>query len=126
MSTKYIPCHLSLIYYHNFAVYFICRYTNFTTFKRSRYKMIDMYLYDDNEESQVQFVGFVGEHGRYDLMLVHTNRHYGKTLVLNMQTNKFGIIGTDDLKEEGYIAHILGVNAEEGDEITEYLNEVIH
>ncbi|MFZ8360743.1 cytosolic protein, partial [Staphylococcus aureus] len=24
------------------------------------------------------------------------------------------------------IAHILGVNAEEGDEITEYLNEVIH
>ncbi|MDQ7229142.1 cytosolic protein, partial [Staphylococcus aureus] len=27
---------------------------------------------------------------------------------------------------EGYIAHILGVNAEEGDEITEYLNEVIH
>ncbi|MDA3752840.1 DUF3055 family protein, partial [Staphylococcus aureus] len=40
--------------------------------------MIDMYLYDDNEESQVQFVGFVGEHGRYDLMLVHTNRHYGK------------------------------------------------
>ncbi|MBM9829382.1 DUF3055 domain-containing protein, partial [Staphylococcus aureus] len=26
MSTKYIPCHLSLIYYHNFAVYFICRY----------------------------------------------------------------------------------------------------
>ncbi|HDK3612138.1 TPA: DUF3055 domain-containing protein [Staphylococcus aureus] len=88
--------------------------------------MIDMYLYDDNEESQVQFVGFVGEHGRYDLMLVNTNRHYGKTLVLNMQTNKFGIIGTDDLKEEGYIAHILGVNSEEGDEITEYLNEVIH
>ncbi|HDS3755547.1 TPA: DUF3055 domain-containing protein [Staphylococcus aureus] len=88
--------------------------------------MIDMYLYDDNEESQVQFVGFVGEHSRYDLMLVHTNRHYGKTLVLNMQTNKFGIIGTDDFKEEGYIAHILGVNAEEGDEITEYLNEVIH
>ena len=40
--------------------------------------MIDMYLYDDNEESQVQFVGFVGEHSRYDLMLVHTNRHYGR------------------------------------------------
>lgn len=88
--------------------------------------MIDMYLYDDNEESQVQFVGFVGEHSRYDLMLVYTNRHYGKTLVLNMQTNKFGIIGTDDLNEEGYIAHILGVSHDEGEEITEYLNEVIH
>ena len=50
----------------------------------------------------------------------------GKTLVLNMQTNKFGIIGTDDIEEEGYIAHILGVTEEEGDEIIEYLNEVIH
>ena len=58
-------------------------------------------------KSQVQFVGFVGEHSRYDLMLVQTDRHYGKTLVLNMQTNKFGIIGTDDIEEEGYIAHIL-------------------
>ena len=56
--------------------------------------MIDMYLYDDEEQSQVQFVGFVGEHSRYDLMLVQTDRHYGKTLVLNMQTNKFGIIGS--------------------------------
>ena len=30
-----------------------------------------------------------------------------------MQTNKFGIIGTDDIEEEGYIAHILGVSQEE-------------
>ena len=74
--------------------------------------MIDMYLYDDEEQSQVQFVGFVGEHSRYDLMHVQTDRHYGKTLVLNMQTNKFGIIGTDDIEEEGYIAHILGVSQE--------------
>ena len=87
--------------------------------------MIDMYLYDDEEQSQVQFVGFVGEHSRYDLMLVQTDRHYGKTLVLNMQTNKFGIIGTDDLKEDGYIAYILGVSDAEATEITEYLNEVI-
>ena len=46
-------------------------------------------------------------------------------MVLNMQTNKFGIIGTDDLEEEGYIAYILGVTENEGNEITEYLNQVI-
>ena len=40
-------------------------------------------------------------------MLVQTDRHYGKTLVLNMQTNQFGIIGSDDIEEEGYISHIL-------------------
>ncbi|MBZ8172252.1 DUF3055 domain-containing protein [Staphylococcus cohnii] len=87
--------------------------------------MIDMYLYDDDESSQVQFVGFVGEFSRYDLMLIQTNRHFGKTIVLNMQTNKFGIIGTDDLEEEGYIAYTLGVTENEGNEITEYLNQVI-
>ncbi|MFH4905482.1 DUF3055 domain-containing protein [Staphylococcus cohnii] len=87
--------------------------------------MIDMYLYDDDESSQVQFVGFVGEFSRYDLMLIQTNRHFGKTIVLNMQTNKFGIIGTDDLEEEGYIAYILGVTENEGNEITEYLNQII-
>ncbi|PTG43455.1 DUF3055 domain-containing protein, partial [Staphylococcus cohnii] len=81
--------------------------------------------YDDDESSQVQFVGFVGEFSRYDLMLIQTNRHFGKTIVLNMQTNKFGIIGTDDLEEEGYIAYILGVTENEGNEITEYLNQVI-
>ena len=80
--------------------------------------MIDMYLYDDEEQSQVQFIGFVGEHSRYDLMLVQTDRHYGKTLVLNMQTNQFGIIGSDDIEEEGYISHILGgIKKEKGEKI---------
>ncbi|REH91116.1 DUF3055 domain-containing protein [Staphylococcus felis] len=88
--------------------------------------MIDMFLYDDIEPSQIRFVGFVGEHSRYDLVLIQTDRHYGKTLVLNTQTNKFGIIGTDDLEEGGYIAYILGVSDEEADEITEYLSQVIH
>lgn len=87
--------------------------------------MIDMFLYDDTDPAQVQFVGFVGEHSRYDLMLVQTSRHFGKTLVLNMQTNKFGIIGTDDLEEPGYIAHVFGVSDDEADEITEYLQSVI-
>ena len=86
--------------------------------------MIDMYLYDDNEPAQVQFVGFVGEESRYDLMLIQTDRHYGKTIVLNMQNNRYGLIGSDDL-EEGYVAYALGVNEAEGEEIQSYLNEVI-
>ncbi|UXR70060.1 MULTISPECIES: DUF3055 domain-containing protein [unclassified Staphylococcus] len=87
--------------------------------------MIDMFLYDDVEPSQIRFVGFIGEETRYDLILLQTDRHYGKTLVLNTQTNKFGIIGTDDLDEEGYIAYILGVNEAEGEELTDYLRDVI-
>ena len=67
--------------------------------------MIDMYLYDDDESSQVQFVGFVGEYSRYDLMLIQTDRHFGKTMVLNMQTNKFGII-PDIVNSSDFIDHV--------------------
>ncbi|MCU5745933.1 DUF3055 domain-containing protein [Staphylococcus sp. SQ8-PEA] len=87
--------------------------------------MIEMYLYDDDESAQVQFVGFVGEESRYDLMMIQTDRHYGKTIVLNMQNNRYGLVGTDDLEEEGYIAYALGVSEAEGEEITEYLQQVI-
>lgn len=87
--------------------------------------MIEMFLYDDNEEADVQYVGMVGEESRYDLMMFQTNRHYGKVLVLNMQTNKSGIIGPDDLAEDGYIAYTLGVSEAEGEELTAYLKDVI-
>lgn len=87
--------------------------------------MIEMFLYDDNEEADVQYIGMVGEESRYDLMMFQTNRHYGKVLVLNMQTNKFGIIGPDDLAEDGYIAYTLGVSEAEGEELTAYLKDVI-
>lgn len=40
--------------------------------------MIDMFLYDEQDEAKIQFVGFVGEHSRYDLTLIYTDRHYGK------------------------------------------------
>ncbi len=44
--------------------------------------MIDMYLYDDKRRESSSVCWFCYEHSRYDLMLVHTNRHYGKTLYL--------------------------------------------
>ncbi|TDM14741.1 DUF3055 domain-containing protein [Macrococcus bovicus] len=87
--------------------------------------MIDMFLYDDSEKANVRFVSFLGE-SRHDLTLIQTDRHYGKTIVLNTQSNKFGIIGRDDLEEEGYIAYVLGISDAEAAEVTEFLNDVIH
>ena len=49
----------------------------------------------------------------------------GKSLVLNTQSSKFGIIGPDDLDEVGYIAHILGLEDDEAGEVEDFLNEII-
>ncbi|MFD2830159.1 DUF3055 domain-containing protein [Corticicoccus populi] len=86
--------------------------------------MLDFFLYDDTEDTYTRYVSFVGEHGRYDLAIMQTTRFFGKSLVLNMQSNRFGIIGSDDLQEEGYIAHILDLDSEQGKEVETFLSDI--
>lgn len=83
------------------------------------------FLYDDTEVSKTRFVSFVGENSRFDLALVQTGRHYGKTLVLDMQGSRFAIIGEDDLKEEGYLEFAFQLSEEDAEELRSFLAEVI-
>ena len=54
-----------------------------------------------------------------------TDRFYGKKLVLNLQSNRFAIIGHDDLEEEGYLEHAFQITEAEAAELTSFLMEVI-
>jgi hypothetical protein len=83
------------------------------------------FLYNDMEDTKTRFVSFVGEHQRYDLAITQSKRHYGKSLVLNMQGNRFAIIGDDDLKEEGYLEYAFGLSEEEAAELRDFLFELI-
>ncbi|MGG5252838.1 DUF3055 domain-containing protein [Neobacillus sp. SM06] len=83
------------------------------------------FLYDDTEDTRTRFVSFVGENERFDLALIQSNRHYGKQLVLNMQSNRFAIIGHDDLEEEGYLEYAFELNEADAAELRSFLQEVI-
>ncbi|MCH6268257.1 MULTISPECIES: DUF3055 domain-containing protein [Neobacillus] len=83
------------------------------------------FLYDDTENTKTRFVSFVGENQRYDLAVVKTDRHYGKSLVMNMQGNRFAIIGHDDLEEEGYLEYAFNINEAEAEELKSFLQEII-
>ena len=83
------------------------------------------YLYDDKEQTTTRFVSFVGESERFDLAITSSERFYGKQLVLNMQSNRFAIIGPDDLDEEGYIEHAYELTEEQAKELTDFLLEII-
>lgn len=83
------------------------------------------FLYDDTENTKTRFVSFVGENQRYDLAIVQTDRHYGKPLVLDMQGNRFAIIGEDDLKEEGYLEYAFQLNEEDAEELRSFLLELV-
>ena len=83
------------------------------------------FLYDDTYDTKTRFVSFMGENSRIDLALTRTDRFYGKTLVLDMQGNRFAIIGPDDLEEPGYLEYAFSITGEEASEWRQFLYEVI-
>lgn len=83
------------------------------------------YFYDDIEESETRFIGFMGENNRFDLAIMKTDHYYGKQLVFNIQNGRFAIIGEDDLNEPGYLEHAFKVNEEEAEELRSFLFEII-
>lgn len=83
------------------------------------------FLYNDMVDSKTRFVSFMGDQSRFDLAVIATDRFYGKKLVLDMQSNRFAIIGHDDLEEEGYLEHAFQISEEEAAELRAFLFEVV-
>ncbi|PYZ95740.1 cytosolic protein [Alteribacter lacisalsi] len=83
------------------------------------------YLYNDTEDTKTRFVSFMGEEQRFDLAITMSTRYYGKKLVLNMLSNRFAIIGPDDLDEPGYLEHAFNLEEAEAEELRQFLYEVI-
>lgn len=83
------------------------------------------FLYDEAEDTKSRYVSFMGENQRFDLVIITTNRYFGKKLVLNMQSSRYAVIGTDDLEEEGYIESVFQLDEEDGTELRDFLYEVI-
>ncbi|EGK07836.1 DUF3055 domain-containing protein [Kroppenstedtia eburnea] len=79
-------------------------------------------LYDESETTQTRFISFVGEAHRFDLGITVTDRFYGKLLVFNIQSNRYALIGEDDLEEPGYIEHVYGISEAEAAELRDFLH----
>ncbi len=83
------------------------------------------FLYDDTLQSQTRYVSFVGESQRFDLAIVQTNRFYGKQIVLDLQSNRFAIVGSDDLREPGYLEYAFQLNEAEAEELHSFLDRIV-
>ncbi|MEK4028308.1 DUF3055 domain-containing protein [Pseudobacillus sp. FSL P4-0506] len=83
------------------------------------------FLYDETESTKTRYISFMGEHQRFDLALIQTDRYFGKRLVLDIQGSRFAIIGQDDLEEPGYLEHAFNLTEEEAAELRDFLCEVI-
>ncbi|SDZ60288.1 Protein of unknown function [Evansella caseinilytica] len=83
------------------------------------------FLYDEVEDTRIRYVSFMGEQQRFDLAIITTNRYYGKKLVLDIQSNRLAIIGTDDLEEPGYLEEAFRLADTDAHELREFLQEII-
>lgn len=83
------------------------------------------FLYDDEENTKTRFVSFVGDVTRYDLAITRSDRFYGKLLVINLISDRYAIIGKDDLAEPGYLEEAFQIKSEEADEIRSFLEEIL-
>lgn len=84
-----------------------------------------MYLYDEEEDTRTRYVSFVDDTARFDLALITTERFFGKTLVLNLQSNRYAIIGQDDLEEPGYLEQVYGITPEDAERLKRFLVNVV-
>lgn len=84
-----------------------------------------LFLYDETEETNARFVGFIGDTKRFDLAIVTSDRFFGKLLVHDIQNGRSAIIGPDDLKEEGYLEYAYQLSKEEAEELHSFLEQII-
>lgn len=83
------------------------------------------FLYDETVEAKTRFVSFAGKNRRFDLAILQTDRYFGKSIVLDIQSNRFAIVGLDDLEEEGSIEAEFGFSEEDAAELREFLYEMV-
>lgn len=83
------------------------------------------FLYDVQEDVQVRYVSFLTDHSRFDLAIIRTDRFFGKSLILNIQSGKFAIVGQDDLDEPGYLETAFGIDEQSAEDLRQFLNEII-
>jgi hypothetical protein len=80
------------------------------------------YLSDSTEQTSTRFVTFVTPNlARFDLAITTTNRFYGKKLVVDMQSGRSGVLGPDDLEEEGVLESVFKISETEAAELAQFL-----
>lgn len=79
-------------------------------------------LYDESEQANVRFVGFISENGRYDFGIVYTRMFFGKPLVVCMQTGRSSLLALDDIDNLDDLQRLYNLKSlKEAEEVANFL-----
>ncbi|PTX65055.1 Protein of unknown function (DUF3055) [Melghirimyces profundicolus] len=83
-------------------------------------------LYDETEQVNVRFIGFVSEHGRYDFGIIYTQMFFGKPLVVSMQTGRSSLLSQDDIENLEDLQRVYNLRSRnEAEEVATFLRHNI-
>jgi len=81
-------------------------------------------LYEESEQSKVEFFGYATEQARYDFAIVYTNRFFGKPLVVCMQTGRSSLLSADDLANTDHLQRVFSLpSGEEAEDLAVILRQ---
>ncbi|MFD1361460.1 SAV0927 family protein [Lentibacillus salinarum] len=83
------------------------------------------YLRDETITREIRYVSFTSSLRRYDFAFMKNDEHPDKYTVIDLQKNRFAILGKEDLSNKGDIEHTFHESEMEADEIREFLREVL-
>lgn len=84
------------------------------------------HLYEESENANVRFLGFVSEGTRHDFGIVFTHKFYGKPLVICMQTGQSTLLSSEDAVSPGYLQKIFRLDSEsEAEALAQFFQEYL-
>lgn len=83
-------------------------------------------LYDDVEQSQVRYVGFLSDSMRFDFCIVYTTMFFGKTLIVDMQTGRSALMNESDLSNIEYLQKLYNMDdRREAEELADFFKAIL-
>ncbi|MFD1039462.1 SAV0927 family protein [Virgibacillus byunsanensis] len=83
------------------------------------------YILDKTVKKEVRYISFMGNLHRHDFALMEHREDPSKKVVIDLQRNRFAILGRDDIAKEGGIEHIFHVTEMEAEELREFFKQIL-
>lgn len=80
-------------------------------------------LYDESESVTTRFVGFIGKHSQFDLVIATTDRFFGKRLVTFIQSGRMAILDEGEAADPEYLAEVFQITLDEAAELSLFLTD---
>ncbi|AZU60612.1 SAV0927 family protein [Neobacillus mesonae] len=87
--------------------------------------MILDHLLEEVENQLVKYYCIVSEDCRYDIVVIHSERFFGKAMVVSIQNSRMVLLSHHDIADEDYWAEKLDIKSSDVTEFRNFLHLVL-